>query len=235
LKAKIIIISILLFLSLISINIGDIQAKTYIDYEDALTERYIDVPIVAVTTDSSMGIIGRARIALLKESQEKIVFDKRTNIDSSTFESIQDAIYFAESLTGKNGNYLISYDLNSGSVSGHSTGASIATAAIALLNEKTLNNTAIVTGSIGRQGNFLKTGGIPIKVFTAGKLGYKKMVIPEGQSMIQVYEKHNPDSFSSHKYYIIKEINLQDYAKNNFAMELIEATHLENVLGDFMR
>ncbi len=234
-KAKTIIISILLFLSLISINIGDIQTKAYIDYEDALIERYIDIPIVAVTTDSSMGIIGRARVALLKESHEKVVFDKRTNIDSSTFDSIQDAILFAETLTGKKGFYLISYDLNSGSVSGHSTGASIAIAAISLLDEKTLNTSVIITGSIDRQGNFKETGGIPIKVFTAGKLGYKKMIIPKGQSMIQIYEKHSPDNFSSHNYYLIKEINLQDYAKFNFGMELIEADNLKNMLGIFMK
>jgi PDZ domain-containing secreted protein len=192
------------------------------------------VPGIALTDDLKTGIIGIIRIGLIKDGNGRIVFDKRTFVDESTILSTLNAVsYFekTEKITGFD--YFIGFDLHSDAVRGGSTGAAVALGLIAMAKNKTLRPKTLITGHIDEYGNLLETGGIPLKVITAGKQSFRTIVIPKGQGMLTLYEKHvKGDKISPYgTYYVAKEISLKSYAMENFRMEVFEAENIEDSLG----
>jgi hypothetical protein len=234
-KAFCIVISIMFALILCSkISIPDETSVGYINYLNANMTRYIDVPVIGISSDLKSAIVGRARVAL-SDNGCKLCFDSRTGVDERTAKAVSEGIYFAENITGQTASFFISYDMHTNLVSGGSSGAAISLAAIALLSNKTLNENAAITGEIDNEGNFHSVGSVPLKSLAAAKSGFMTMIIPKNSSTILVYEKHPADSFSQHEYYIQKSINLTEYMKDNYNMQLIEAGNLKDVIDIILK
>ncbi|MBN2367396.1 hypothetical protein JXC34_00125 [Candidatus Woesearchaeota archaeon] len=212
----------------------DTRQVYYSEYNPDLIPKFIDVPVIATDPGLNAGILGMLRIGLIGEGQGRIIFDSRTTIDFSTAESIANAIDFAERYTGISGfDYFISYDLNSESVSGGSTGAAAGLGMIALLTNNTFSDEPwIITGAIDSEGNLLETGGIPLKVISAGNLGIKTMYIPANQSSAFIYEEHKTGQGS---YFIAKNIDLKEYAGAGFNMTLSEVENLAEITSEILK
>lgn len=176
----------------------------YGDYDESIFEKCVNIPVVAAINDTS-GLVGTARICLLKTNNNMIVLDARTSVDQTTIESIIDAIKYVEKRTGVKNDYFISYDLNSRFVSGKSTGASIALGMITLIENKDFSS-FIITGAINEQGDLLETGGLLIKILSVSKTPITNIIVANGQKSLTVYEQYN-------NRFLAKNIDLFEYAK----------------------
>ncbi len=224
----------LIFILLLLIIISDSSAYKQIlygEYNENLFSSYIDVPIVAVSSDMKSGVAGWMRIGFIEGTGNNIVFDERTGVDRAAIESAINAITFVESYLNVSHDYFISYDLRSEKVSGGSTGSSLALGIIALSKNKSINNNTLITGAIDSEGNLLETGGIHIKAAVAAASGYKKMIIPLNSSEYIIYEKHISGNNS---YYMAKKISIIDYALANYGLEMSECNNLKTCITYIM-
>jgi len=204
------IVYLFVFLILADIGMPDIGSSCL---------RTIEVPIVATTPDLSQGIVGKIKLELLEG--KGFTIDYSTNVDMTTYNSAVDAISFAEKYTNKTANYLLTYELPAYSVSGGSTGAAVALAAIALLENKSIVNTSLITGGIDSNGELIQTGAIPLKI-KAAESRFKQMFIPNGQTRLIVYEK--TAKFSNG--YIVRQVDLQEYTN----LSLSEVKNLKEAI-----
>ncbi len=230
---KLIFIYLLLFLLIINKGFPDSNYFTYLVYKDINLiniESYTDIPIIGIESESNMGIIGRVRIAIVNEEKNKVVFDDRTKIDETTMKAVLDAIEFAETYSNNKRNYFISYDMHTDSLSGGSSGSSIALGLTALLLNKQLKKDWIITGAIDNEGNVIVTGGIPMKIVTAGSLGFKKMLIPYSQSKILINKNDNIPDLSNK--ILLTEIDLKKFAKDRYDLEIREVKNIKEILSD---
>jgi predicted S18 family serine protease len=217
---------LILLLILIS-NASAHKQILYGDYNPDLFLKYIDIPIAAVSQDTKTGVSGWLRIAFIEGEGNNVVFDERTNVDTTTIESALNAISFAEFYLNETHNYFISYDLKTEKVSGGSAGSSIAIGIIALSENKKMINNTLITGAIDLEGNLIETGGLPMKTTVAGQAGYKKMFIPENSSNYTLIEKHIT---GNNIYYVSKQLDLVEYARSIYYLDLIECSNLTDCL-----
>lgn len=101
-----------------------------------------------------------------------------------TQQSIQTARDVAQNLTGVGTSetslvYMI--NTNASLVGGPSAGAALAIATIAALENKALNNSVMITGTINPDGTIGQVGGILEKAKAAKLLGAKLFLVPDGQ------------------------------------------------------
>jgi predicted S18 family serine protease len=220
--------TLFLILILAISSVSGYKQILYGDYNPSLFSKYIDVPVLAVSADEKSGIQGWLRIAFIEGNGNNVVFDGRTNVDTTTIESVLNAVEFAESYLNEQHDYFFSYDLKTEKVSGGSTGSSIASGIIALAQNKTMKNNTIITGEVDYDGNLIETGGIPLKVAVASVSGHKTLFLPENSSQYTLIEKHVA---GSSVYYVSKELNMTDYAKSIYNMELSECPNLKLCLN----
>lgn len=213
-KKPVLIIMILVLIS----SASAYKQILYGQYDENLFKKYIDLPILAVSSDEKAGIQGWLRVAVM-EGENNIIFDDRTNIDYTTIASALKAITFAESYLNEKHDYFISYDLNSEKVSGSSTGSAIAAGIIALSKNTTLKDNTLITGEVDYDGNLIPVGGIPIKTAVAAASGYTEIIIPENSTIYNVYEKHE-------NYYVTRQLDMMDYAREKYNIQLTECTNM---------
>ena len=202
----------------------------YSDYPLIENQPCADIPIVAVSPDEKMSILGTVRICMLSRASEGIVFDRRTTVDETTMISLIDAYAFASGYAGSKGLFFISYDLHSDSVSGASTGASVATGMVSLFEESDYNAQYILTGGVDAYGNLQETGGILLKTMALAGSG-KTLIVPHGQSLQQVFEKRMLDT---KEILVSRYVDISMYAESKEA-HLEEAENLREILPRIMQ
>ncbi|MCD6367971.1 MAG: hypothetical protein J7L45_02690 [Candidatus Aenigmarchaeota archaeon] len=110
-----------------------------------------------------------------------------------TQQSIQLAKRIAEKYLGKNiTNLDLTYTIdipNATIVGGPSAGGAFTVATIAALENKTLRNDTIMTGTIEPDGSIGKVGGILAKARAAKEAGFKRILVPKGQANFIEYGK----------------------------------------------
>jgi len=123
-----------------------------------------------------------------------------TNIDHLLFfvdtqYSMQTARSVASNVTGIDlSNYNLVYDIDSGSgsatqvIEGPSAGAAITIATIAALQNLSLSDEVMITGSINKDGTIGRIGGIEAKAKAAKLAGAKVFLVPEGQGIGKAYK-----------------------------------------------
>ncbi|UCD03400.1 MAG: hypothetical protein JSV63_02075 [Candidatus Aenigmatarchaeota archaeon] len=118
-----------------------------------------------------------------------------TNIDRLLFwvdtqNSIRRATQIAENLTGMNlGGYDIVYTIqaNASVIGGPSAGAAIAIVTIAALQNKTINDSVIITGSVNHDGTIGPVGNIVEKAIASKEAGAELFLVPLAQSTEVTY------------------------------------------------
>lgn len=118
-----------------------------------------------------------------------------TNVDKLTFwtdtqNSIRTAKSVAEQITNQNlNNYDFIYTINANAttIEGPSAGAALTIATIAAIENKTLNSTVMITGTINPDGTIGQVGGIVEKAIAAKEIGAELFLVPGGQSTQTLY------------------------------------------------
>ncbi len=127
-----------------------------------------------------------------------------------TQQSIQTAREVAQNLTGVDaGNINLVYMINANAtiVEGTSAGAALAIATIAALENRTLNNSIMITGTINPDGTIGQVGGILEKASAAKQIGAKLFLVPKGQGAetalkpVETCSEQGPFSYCATRYY----------------------------------
>lgn len=199
-------------------------------YDRSLIENEIKVPVLGITPDYASAVIGNLSIGKITGSQGVLIFDNRQVLDGSTIESILTSIEFAENYSGTKGSYLITYELGTEHVSGKSSGSAAAIGAIALLKNKSINHSVIITGEIDRSGNLLETGGIIQKSIGAAKNRYRTVILPKNQSKTFIYEK-KIDPASGIYFVLAKAFDIGAYLNSTYGATVVEASNIGSILN----
>ena len=105
--------------------------------------------------------------------------------------SIQSAKMVAQNVTGMD---LTSLDIvytietNASLIEGPSAGAALTVATVAVLENKTINDSVMITGTISRSGLIGPVGGVIAKAKAAKDIGAKLFLVPSGQATQTYYE-----------------------------------------------
>lgn len=163
------------------------------DYERLLNTNAsstVTVRIPAVDKDDT-GVVTLMTVQVLPGSGRIL-----TNIDRLLFwvdtqNSIRRATMVAENVTGKNmSNYDIVYTItaNASVIGGPSAGAAITIATIAAIENKTINHSVMITGSVNHDGTIGPVGGIFEKAVASKDVGAQTLLVPLTQSVQVVYK-----------------------------------------------
>lgn len=198
-------------------------------YPEGLVSRTITMHIIGTTNDYEKGVLGILSVSLLNGTPGFIIFDDNTKLDPSTAESAMSAIKYSMIGSGANGSFFISYDMNAESVSGRSTGSSVAIAAMALLQNLTLKHNVAITGDINANGSLADAGGVLQKAISAGEHNLS-LIVPDGQSMAYIYEGIK-DNNGEKRYFMARRFNVSEYISHHYGTEIIEAKEIGYALG----
>jgi predicted S18 family serine protease len=169
---------------IIGVIFGYLIGHQYVKAENTknLPTDKIIIPIVAVNAEN--GTIGNATFILIAGSG-RILLDNKPVIDTDMQAQIDMAVAYAKYYTNKtldDKDIVIDFDMSGEVVGGVSSGASIAIGTIALLEEKKLNESIVITGMISPDGIMRRVGEIREKATAARDAGYTLFLVPSGQS-----------------------------------------------------
>ncbi len=159
--------------------INQTQPISFYSNKSTTTEIYL--PAV---DEKGNGVITKLEVKALLGSGKVLVDINQLLFWIDTQYSIQTAKNVAEKITGKN---LSKYDLiysiqtNASLIEGPSAGAAITIATIAALENKTLNKSVMITGTIQPDGRIGPVGGILAKARAARSVGAELFLVPLGQ------------------------------------------------------
>ncbi len=161
-------------------------------YQDLSKDGYsVASVIIPAVDDDGNGITTSMHVQAFPGSGRVL-----TNIDKLLFwvdtqNSIRRATQVAENLTGIN---LSSYDIvytiqaNASVIGGPSAGAAITIATIAALQNMTVNNSVMITGSVNHDGTIGPVGGILEKAMASKESGAVLFLVPLTQSTEVTYK-----------------------------------------------
>lgn len=193
------------------------------------------IPILSVTNES--GIAGTLIIKTVA-GDGSILIKTSPFIETDIQYSANVALDVARERTNTRtpyNDFIISYNIPASSISGPSGGAALTTAAIALLSNKSIKKEIAITGAIRPDGKIGSVGGIMLKTEAAAKAGFKKIIIPEWQSIIVNIINKGTKQVSINgttiniPNYEREIINLTEYARIEWDIEVIEVSDIMNI------
>jgi predicted S18 family serine protease len=101
------------------------------------------------------------------------------------------------------------------------------------LENKTISDDAIITGTIESDGTIGEVGGIIEKAKAVADAGYKRFLVPKGQSKVRYYERQVSEEPTRYGFtilntrYIPKTIDLKDVAKKEWNLEIVEVSTIK--------
>ena len=166
----------------------------------------INVPAV---DENGNGVTLRLRVQSVPGYGRALV-----NVDNLLFwvdtqYSIRVAKDVAENITGADlsGTDLIyNIESNASVIEGQSAGAALTIATIAALENKTLNNSVMITGTINPDGSIGPIGGVEAKANASKQIGADMLILPKGQGILTNYipdktcKKYGPITFCNIEY-----------------------------------
>lgn len=221
-----------------------IQIKTEIIYNETFygefkkNEVEIKIPAIARIDGEEVGVITTLKVLAIPGDGRTL-----TNIENLLFwvdtqHSIRTAKKVASEITGMDLSkidIIYTIETNASLIGGESAGAAITIATIAVLQNKDLNESVIITGTIDRDGNIGKVGGITLKGQAAKEYGAKLYLVPKGQGSIEEYEpiekceKIGAITLCRIEYKA-KEINVGEVV----GIEVVEVENIEDALKYFL-
>jgi uncharacterized protein len=177
------------------------------------TTRNVTAVLVAIREDST-GSLGLLRVYLTPGNRNIFVNTRSHQVDVDTQLSFRIAVDVAEEYTKKDlskVNIIFEIDADAPRVGGLSAGAVMGVATIAVILNKQVNNSIVLTGTLNNKGFIGPVDGLIEKCKTAGSYGKSLFLIPQGQMRIGYYEKVREGPFFTR--YVRKYINLRDIGK----------------------
>ncbi len=195
------------------------------------------IPIVAVSSEGQ-GRLGTLNLRLIPGNGKALVNTKPFTEPDLQY-SVQKAVDFAVGKEQINTDFIFSYEAGAELVAGESAGAATTILAIAALENKTIKEDAIITGTIENDGSIGPVDGIAEKAKAASEAGYKYLLVPEGEGTITQHEKRIVEKDTGRGYTIRRVIyepvtlDIKKYAKDNWNLEIIEVKNIEEAAKYF--
>ncbi len=146
--------------------------------------RTVTVFGVGVHDDNKTGELIDIHLTL-KPGEGRIYFDTTNHaFGSSIQDSIPLVIYNVEKETNtslRNEDVFIRLDSISHDIDGSSASATMAIGLIALLENKNINKSIVLTGTLTKTGKILKIDGLDVKIKVAEQKGVEEILIPSSQ------------------------------------------------------
>jgi uncharacterized protein len=192
------------------------SVKSNISMNDKISEVYnsknsINVPIVVASDDTSM--IGNIRLETIPGTG-RILFDTNPSLETDIQYSIIIAKAYAEEYTGKTLNesdLIIDITLPLDVIGGVSAGAPITIGIIALLEDKKLNESIVLTGTINPDGTIGRVGEVREKATEVSK-NFDIILVPQRQSYM--WRQNSTIEEYLNKTIIVKEVATIDEASS---------------------
>lgn len=206
-----------------------------------LTYRSVTVyaPAVAETKDGLTGIATVITVTVQNGTgcSGKVFVETVPLTEVDMQGSARLAVSVAGSLTGID---ITSYDFffviktSSPIIGGPSAGAIMTVATIAALKGWELDNRTMMTGMINPDGSIGPVGGIKEKIDAAHSVGARRFLIPKGQMIVYttVTKTIKQDGWIR-IYTEKKEINISEYARENYGIEVIEVEDINDAIYYF--
>jgi len=156
-----------------------------------------------------------------------------TGIDAQYSE--QQAVKTAQNYTGydfSKKDVIFTFIGNATSIDGQSAGAAMAAAVISVAEDKKMRGDAVFTGTIEPDGSVGKVGGTYSKALAAANAGAHVFLLPLGQAMqVEPIKKIVIDDEVAGNSVEPYAIDLKEYAKENWNMDIVEVRNLSEALG----
>lgn len=151
------------------------------------TFKTADMPVLAYNRQTQKGVVGYVEVTLLPGKGD-ILIDVRPFNSPAVQHSAESAVLAALKEAGKRQltyqDIKIKFYIDTAAVGGESAGIAISLAALSLLTEQKLKNYVAATGTIDRDGNIGKVGGILQKAEAASKKNKRLLLIPRGEGEV---------------------------------------------------
>ncbi|TAL46748.1 hypothetical protein EPN87_04570 [archaeon] len=184
-KSQYIIAAVVILIIVIGISNIKVPTKTA---PLSAGEVLVNAPAV---DDKGNGVSTILRVSA-KPGTGKVLVDVNQIIFwADTQQSIQTARSVAQQATNNDLSKVdltYSIDTNASLIEGPSAGAALTIATIAALENKTLNNSVMITGTINPDGTIGEVGGISAKASAAKSTGATLFLVPQGQGVKVNYE-----------------------------------------------
>ena len=161
------------------------ETKSQLPSQSQTVSRTITINIPAVD-DQGHGVITKLKVQALSGEGRTLV-----NVDNLLFWvdtqfSIRTAKEVAQNITQINlSDVDLIYDIetNASVIEGESAGAALTVATVAAIQNKAVNQSVIITGTINPNGDIGPIGGVIAKAKAAKDVGASLFLVPEGQSI----------------------------------------------------
>lgn len=216
-------------LGLVSSGNGTTQAKPLL----FVSERTI--PIVAVNSDG-VGEVDNLTVKLIP-GNNNVLINTNPFLDTSLQYSVNKAVAVAKlnSNYGFDRDFIFDYRASKAQlIGGESAGAAATIATIAALENRTISKDAVITGTIESDGTIGEIGGVIEKAKAVADAGYKRFLVPKGQSKVTYYERQISEEPTHYGFtilntrYVPKTIDLKDVAKKEWNLEIIEVSTIDD-------
>jgi predicted S18 family serine protease len=199
-----------------------------------------EIPIVAVSGDGR-GILSSLSMEMAP-GNDQVLVATQPFLEPDLQHSLNEAVDYAKRITGySNGmDFIYNYKINTTLIGGGSAGASAAIVTIAGIENKTLKEDAVITGTINYDGSIGVVGGIQEKAQAVADAGYSYFLVPEGQATQTTYEREIvtrepfPGFILRSSRYVAKTVNLADVAHTQWGLTIVEVGTLEEALPYFI-
>ncbi len=166
-----------------------------------------------------------------------------TNVDklffwTDTQNSIRTAKSVAESITQKSlSNYDLVYTINANAtvIEGPSAGAALTIATIAAIENKPLNKSVMITGTINPDGTIGQIGGVVEKATAAREIGAELFLVPTGQSSANVLSsERNCRKVGISQICSLQQVSHAVDVSQESGIEIKEVSSIEDALKYFL-
>jgi len=213
-------------------------------YDDSLSLEYrnmtVYVPAVGQTEQGNTGVISTITVTIQSNGSGRVFVDTLSLAQVDMQGSARLAVKVASSLVRNDENCSIdpsSFDYffvirtKSPIIGGPSAGGIMTATVVALLEGWEMDEDTVMTGMINPDGSIGPIGGIPYKIDAAASVGATRFLIPEGQmTYTEIVTETIPLPNGWNQYQKTVTRNVSDYAMENYGMEVIEVTDINDVL-----
>ncbi len=235
------LITILLSAVFSQISIADVQPGKVSEGEITITYRNATVyaPAVAETSSGYKGVLSTITVTIQNRGSGRVFVDTMPLAQIDMQGSARLAVKVASSLIEDDENCSVDPDsfdyffvvrTEAPIIGGPSAGGIMAATTLALLMNKTMNESTVMTGMINPDGTIGPVGGITKKIDAAATRGAKRFLIPKGQGTYTetITERNNKNGVVTIETETVTK-NVADYAMNKYGIEVVEVSTLRDV------
>ncbi len=216
-----------------STNIGscDVSSTFILNRNDL---KYVEMKLPAVYEANSTGVYAVAKMYVAPGYGNIFIHINKMLYGESTEHSIRKAIKYAlehENISKEAYDFYVSIDSQANVLTGPSAGAAFAIMALALLQNKSINDSVMITGTLLHDGRIGASGKIKEKALAAKESGATLFLVPPGLSkQYDLEQREYCDNWGGKEYCEIEEYaNITDLQELTH-INIIEVTTVDEAI-----